>query len=76
MSTRRPFSVSSFAAHPPLTPEPMTIASNLSVAVMKNPSFWDKRDQRDCYCGSEKHWGPAEREPRLVHEDQTFFTFA
>ena len=27
MSTRSPFSVSSFAAHPPETPEPMTIAS-------------------------------------------------
>jgi hypothetical protein len=28
--------VSSFAAHPPLTPEPMTIASNMS-AIFENP---------------------------------------
>src|SRR4051812_19113273 len=34
MSTRRPFSVSSFAAHPPEIPEPTTIASYVAVLLL------------------------------------------
>src|SRR4051794_22466556 len=46
MRTRSPFSVSSFAAKPPLTPDPMTIASNLLVEAMFFPPNIRSETQR------------------------------
>src|SRR5215216_3189165 len=79
-STRvlRPLSVSSFAAHPPLMPEPTTIASNEFCSMLLSgthaPLLTPPKQRRPCTFGKKsailrRHYGPLARSTGSLQPD-------
>src|SRR5688572_25535372 len=78
-SVLRPFSVSSLAAHPPLIPEPTTIASNEFDSML--PLWWCRvcktskcakfrLHTQDVLHTRHRHYEPPADSPGSVHADQ------